>query len=657
MKYFFIHCVICLLLVGCGGGSGSDGGNNNPPADNRAPVAEAGSNQSTMPGQSVILNGADSSDADGDTLSYQWSVVQAPSGAETSFSASTSVETNFSADIPGTYEIRLTVNDGAASDTDSVSVVIAEDSDALVANAGTGYSGADGEDITLDGRASTGPSGESLTYSWSITSGPSDSTAILSEPNSATPVLSSASVGSYEVTLVVTSESGGTDSDIAHILVLDYLPITQVVEHYTQILPADDTRVIYVSSQEGNDANDGLSSSTPVQSIQHGARLLRDGHPDWLALKSGDTWETGIGGWIKSGRSASEPMVITSYGIGESRPLLRTRDETAFRYQGGGGSPEYVDFLVIHGLHFYAISRDPNAGNNFTGVSDDRGITWFRGTNGLLIEDNMFELYKEAITLEEIDGFHIRNVLIKNNVFIDSYNVTGSHAQGIYLDKTDNVRIERNIFDHIGWNDSVAGAEKTMFNHAIYVQTTNRDIEIVDNIITRSSSNGIQLRSGGLMDGNVLVQNAIGLMLGGDQAQGNPGVIKDNIVLHGSDISASEPRGWGIDLATGIVSAEITDNIVAHEESISENLIAIRESDLATRSGNAVYNWGAQSEPASSFVNAALTINDFDSHAGGNGTMESFYNNIRAHSQRSPNPNYDVEEIRQYFKDAFSPAQ
>lgn len=651
MKYLLSIGVIYALLTGCGGaGSSRDA----TVSQNRGPVADAGANQSTESGQSVPLSGASSRDPDGDALTYTWSIASSPSGSKPVISPASGIAIDFSADVTGSYDIRLLVSDGALSDADSVTVTVVEPQIASpVAEAGSGYSAAEGVDIRLDGSASAAPGNGTLTYKWQIKSGPADSSATLVDSDSVAPTLRATSIGNYEIELTVTSDNGDSATDTASVLVFDYFPLMHKVEHYSQILPADDTRIVYVSSTEGDDGNDGFSSHTPVQSIQQGIALLRDGYPDWLAMKSGDSWETGIGSWAKSGRSQSEPMVITSYGAGDTRPLLRTHDESAFRFQGGGGSPEHVDYLVIHGLHFYSASRDPNS-PEFTSASLDRAIVWLRGTNGLLIEDNLIQFYKDGITLQESDGFDIRNVLIKNNVIVDSYNTTEAHSQGIFLKLTDHVRIERNVFDHVGWNSDVAGAEATKFNHSIYVQFDNRDIAIVDNIITRSSSNGVQLRPGGLLEGNVLVRNPISLMLSGDSAQGDPGIIKNNVVLHGNDISEIEPRGWGIDITPEIVSAEVTGNIVAHEESTSNNPMAISENNLSTQSGNVIFNWGDQSQTVASFPKSSVTILDFDAQAGGDGTLESFIKNIRSHSLRKPNPEYNVENIRRYFQEAFS---
>src|SRR5262245_41145774 len=97
---------------------------------------------------------------------------------------------------------------------------------------------------------------------------------------------------------------------------------------WTVFTASSDTRVIYVSSSAGNDSNDGLSQSTPVKTLFKGVSLLRNGYPDWLRLKKGDSWTNEsfsqysaneYGAFCKSGRSPTEPMLISSYGTG-ARP-------------------------------------------------------------------------------------------------------------------------------------------------------------------------------------------------------------------------------------------------------------------------------------------------------------------------------------------------
>ena len=83
-----------------------------------------------------------------------------------------------------------------------------------------------------------------------------------------------------------------------------------------------DSRLIYVSSTAGDDANDGLSPASPKQTLAGAVDLLRNGYPDWLFLRRGDSWTEGFKPFDFSGRSDSEPIVITAYGPGDVSPMV-----------------------------------------------------------------------------------------------------------------------------------------------------------------------------------------------------------------------------------------------------------------------------------------------------------------------------------------------
>jgi hypothetical protein len=90
---------------------------------NRAPVADAGSDQSVFTGSVASVTGAASSDPDGDTLSYQWVLQSVPGGSAATLSGGSSVAASFTADVAGAYVLSLTVTDpSGASSTDSVTV-------------------------------------------------------------------------------------------------------------------------------------------------------------------------------------------------------------------------------------------------------------------------------------------------------------------------------------------------------------------------------------------------------------------------------------------------------------------------------------------------------------------------------------------------------
>ena len=78
---------------------------------NNPPVADAGADQTVIPGQTVILDGSGSSDPDGDGLTYYWDLQSKPAESSSLFS-STVVNPSFNPDFYGSYVIRLVVNDG-----------------------------------------------------------------------------------------------------------------------------------------------------------------------------------------------------------------------------------------------------------------------------------------------------------------------------------------------------------------------------------------------------------------------------------------------------------------------------------------------------------------------------------------------------------------
>jgi hypothetical protein len=94
---------------------------------NVAPVANAGPDQSGKAlGSLVTLNGSASSDANGDPLTYSWSLISRPAGSAAVLTNPTSVTPTFTVDLHGTYTAQLIVNDGtvnSAPNTVNISTV------------------------------------------------------------------------------------------------------------------------------------------------------------------------------------------------------------------------------------------------------------------------------------------------------------------------------------------------------------------------------------------------------------------------------------------------------------------------------------------------------------------------------------------------------
>ena len=213
MKKLISIIILSVSLFGCGGGSGSD--NTPPPQEvqNRAPVANAGNDQNAATGTVVTLNGSASSDVDGDTVSYAWSLTTLPTGSSAVLTDPTNVSPTFTVDIDGTYVAQLIVNDGTVSSAaDTISVVAASANSAPVANAGNDQNAATGTVVTLNGRASSDVDGDTVSYAWSLTTLPTGSSAVLTNPTNVSPTFTVDIDGTYVAQLIV---NDGTVSSAA----------------------------------------------------------------------------------------------------------------------------------------------------------------------------------------------------------------------------------------------------------------------------------------------------------------------------------------------------------------------------------------------------------------------------------------------------------
>lgn len=92
-------------------------------AYNTVPVAVAGPTQYIFVGPQVTLDGSNSSDGDGDPLTYSWSFALKPQGSAATLSNANIANPVITPDIAGVYRISLTVNDGAANSQPSTSTV------------------------------------------------------------------------------------------------------------------------------------------------------------------------------------------------------------------------------------------------------------------------------------------------------------------------------------------------------------------------------------------------------------------------------------------------------------------------------------------------------------------------------------------------------
>lgn len=182
------------------------------PEGNTAPEASASAPSSTVVGSQVTLDGSGSVDADGDALSYTWTLVSTPGGSGASLSGADSQQATFTADVVGDYVAALDVSDGTDSGSDTVTVSATNSAPSPVAEPDDTV--ATGSSVELDGTGSSDADGHSLTYSWSLEA-PSGSNAALSDPSSATPSFTADVTGTYQAILTVSDGySSATDTAV-----------------------------------------------------------------------------------------------------------------------------------------------------------------------------------------------------------------------------------------------------------------------------------------------------------------------------------------------------------------------------------------------------------------------------------------------------------
>lgn len=92
---------------------------------NSRPVADAGAAQTVAVGTTVQLDGRQSSDANGDLLSYRWALTRLPPGSAATLAAATAAQPTFVADTLGPYVAQLIVNDGQVDSTPATTTITA----------------------------------------------------------------------------------------------------------------------------------------------------------------------------------------------------------------------------------------------------------------------------------------------------------------------------------------------------------------------------------------------------------------------------------------------------------------------------------------------------------------------------------------------------
>jgi len=236
---------------------------------NKAPVANAGVDQSVNEGVTVTLNGTASADPDNDVLTYSWVAPNGITLSGTTTASPTFVAPEVKADTD--YSFALTVSDGTLTSTSQVKVTVKQVNKAPVANAGSAKTVKEKSVVTLDGTASADSDGDVLTYKWTAPDG-----ITLSATTTASPVFTApATTTTVTFTFGLVVNDGNLDSQQATVTIT-VAPIftsnRSISESSMKVYPNPFTEQVTIDLGENLDS----STQAAVYSVNGGLVLQKE---------------------------------------------------------------------------------------------------------------------------------------------------------------------------------------------------------------------------------------------------------------------------------------------------------------------------------------------------------------------------------------------
>ncbi|WP_411958380.1 right-handed parallel beta-helix repeat-containing protein [Paracoccus homiensis] len=463
---------------------------------------------------------------------------------------------------------------------------------------------------------------------------------------------------------------------------------TLVIEH------GENHRKIHVTKGEHGLTAEDIARAEGLGAADITADWLRN-HPEYgsspdMALDS----ELGLELWYattqpKAGPTSNWLLFERGYDYGDAGRLI---------YPGANGESELHPMLV----GAYGEGSDPVISsliNIYQRVSnhvvirdlDVHGMKALDGHNILL--DNM-SLTGASLNIQTVENFTFRNsdiVDIVNdepNPQADYWHPSLNRTGGAYLAENTGVLFEGNFLDHNGWAEGYdynLSAEypqpPSYYSQNIYITDNNRDLTLRDNIVMRGASFGAQVRSGGVIEDNIFLDNNAGVsFLGGNYKGagyvGNYSLFLDNLVTSAGHKRVAEKEGA---LSIGVIDeatqSSLIGNIVAHladpnnPTEIAEKYVvhdAMAEGLNTYFDDTIIYNWatnekGELRNPDTNIdgldmaVLDQTTIQNFTAQLLGKetATINDLGNYLRAQAAGQLDDVVDADLINAYFREGF----
>lgn len=361
----------------------------------------------------------------------------------------------------------------------------------------------------------------------------------------------------------------------------------------------DSARIVYVSSSQGSDQTAKVYSKTsteiggqplnptgqvmPYASLSTAYAQLRNGYPDIMLLKRGDTWseKLSVG---KAGKGLTERMIVGAYGPESTvRPKVATIASTA--------AASYVILTSADNTAVADITYD----GSYLLIEDYR---WHGdGTN--------YNTISAALLEKGYSG-------IRRSVF----NQIGIYSGWNSSDGSTSF-VDENTFYKVG---NTTGD----FRHNVYLQYMDRNLNSMKNQSFESPGVGYRQRGGGLVEQNLIVKDNPSQSLTsievGETARTATATLRNNLVMH-SQQSVE---------AVNLINSSIEGNIFTAQRS-SWPVVSLSRANgydfgNVTISGNIFWNMLASSFSGNNFSGPiSITGNTFRRTSGELVSLSSTY--------------------------------
>ncbi|MBB1347694.1 PKD domain-containing protein [Pseudoalteromonas sp. SG45-2] len=276
MKWKLLILITTLFtLVACGSGGSDPKTVTKPLSTNTKPIAVITTEQSEFKvNTTLVFSAAQSSDPDGDALSYQWQLTSKNEQVEIPITVNNESTVEFSVSEAQEYQLVLTVSDGKLSSTPAQKQLTVTANTQLIANAGSTQTVKQGDVVLLNGAQSSTTSGAINQYKWQFITKPVASNATLENATQVKSQFVADEIGEFKVELTVTNSQGDTASTVVLIksesLNSNSSP-QAVINVENKTIAPNEVVTLYGNQSTDPDKNDTLSYAWAITSKPEGS--------------------------------------------------------------------------------------------------------------------------------------------------------------------------------------------------------------------------------------------------------------------------------------------------------------------------------------------------------------------------------------------------